>query len=131
MPKNKSAQPVVNKTEEVNEYMNKLEHPLKAETQAVREIIMSIHPQITEQVKWNAPSFSYKGYMVTFNLHDIKHLRLIFHNGAILNNQSGLLTGEYPDRRIVYFSDLQDVQAKKAALENIIQEWIRIMDGKI
>lgn len=57
----------VNKTAEVDAYMAKLEHPLKAELQAVRETIKGVNPGITEQIKWNAPSFSYRGeYLVTF-----------------------------------------------------------------
>ena len=48
--------------------MSELDHPFKAEVQAVREIIKSVNHDITEEVKWNAPSFSYKGHMATFNL---------------------------------------------------------------
>jgi uncharacterized protein YdhG (YjbR/CyaY superfamily) len=43
----------------VDEFMAALDHPFKAGVQAVRETIRGVHPGITEQVKWNAPSFSY------------------------------------------------------------------------
>jgi uncharacterized protein YdhG (YjbR/CyaY superfamily) len=55
-----------NKTAEVDAFMAKLDHPFKAEVQAVREIIKGVNPHITEQIKWNAPSFSYKDYLATF-----------------------------------------------------------------
>ena len=58
----------VNKTEQVDAFMEKLDHPFKAEVQVVRDIIKGVNPGIIEQIKWAAPSFSYKGYMVTFNL---------------------------------------------------------------
>ena len=121
----------MNKTKEVNEFMDKLDHPFKAEVQAVRKIIMNVNKHITEQIKWNAPSFSYKGYMATFNLWAKQHVHLVFHNGAILSNKSGLLEGDYPTRRMVYFSNMKDVKAKKAALEKIVKEWVRLMDKQL
>jgi len=50
----------------VDTFMAALDHPYKAEVQAVREIILGVHDGITEQVKWNAPSFGYEGYLATF-----------------------------------------------------------------
>ncbi|MBZ0283533.1 MAG: DNA alkylation repair protein [Anaerolineae bacterium] len=124
----KKPQQPVNKTEAVDAYMEKLDHPLKAEAQTIRDIIKNVHPDITEQIKWNAPSFSYKGYMVTFNLRAKQHVHLVFHNGAILSHESGLLEGDYPDRRMAYFSDMETVEAKKEALENAVREWIEKRD---
>ena len=46
-----------NSTEQVNEYMKKLEHPLKAEIEATRAIIKNSKSKISERIKWNAPSF--------------------------------------------------------------------------
>lgn len=119
----------VNKPEQVKAYLAALDHPLKAEVQALREIIHGVNDQITEQIKWNAPSFSYKGYLVTFNLHDKTQVRLVFHNGIILDDQSGFLQGTYPDRRLAYFSSLEDVEAKRPALEAAIKTWVRLMDS--
>jgi hypothetical protein len=113
----------------VDEFMAALDHPHKAEVQAVREIILGAHPGITEQVKWNAPSFSYKGYFATFSLHRREYALLILHDGAILDDQDGLLEGSYPDRRMVSFLSLDDVAAKRPRLEAAILEWIAIKDG--
>jgi hypothetical protein len=128
MPGNKKPQQPVNKTEEVDEFMDKFDHPFKAEVYAVRDIIKGVNQDITEQIKWNAPSFSYKGYMVTFNLWAKQHVHLVFHNGAILSNESGLLQGDYPDRRMAYFSSMDDVEAKRTALEDAVREWVRLRD---
>jgi hypothetical protein len=117
-----------NNPAEVDAYLAALDHPRKAEAQAIREIIKGVHPGITEQVKWNAPSFSYKGYMVTFNLRRPEHVHLVFHNGAILDRRGGFLEGDYPDRRMAYFRSLAEVKAKRALLESAIREWIVRMD---
>jgi hypothetical protein len=130
MAAKKRPQQPVNKTEEVDAFMEQLDHPFKAEVQAVRDIIKGVHPGITEQIKWAAPSFSYKGYMVTFNLWAKEHVHLVFHNGAILSNESGLLEGDYPDRRMAYFSSMEAKVAKRTALENAINEWVKLKDEK-
>jgi hypothetical protein len=117
-----------NGTAEVDAYMERLDHPFKDETQAVREIIRGVDPRITEQVKWNAPSFSYKGYMATFNLHATRHLHLVWHNGVILEDPAGLLEGDYPDRRMTYFTGMADLEAKRPALERLVRQWVELMD---
>lgn len=116
---------LASKTEQVNEFMDKLEHPLKAEVQRVREIIKKVNLDVTEQIKWNAPSFSYRGeYLVTFNLRAQHHIHLVFHNPMISKVKSRLLEGDYTDRRMAYFSDEKDIQAKKTALEKALKDLI-------
>jgi len=119
---------VAKKKESVDDYMARLEHPLKAEVQALREIIKGVNPNITEEVKWNAPSFSYKDYIATFNLRTTKHVHLVFHNPHIASIQNTLLEGDYVDRRMAYFVDMQDVLAKQSALEEVIRALIQRMD---
>jgi len=114
----------------VDAFMSELDHPFKAEVQAVREIIKAVDKNITEEVKWNAPTFSYKGYLATFNLWAKNHVHLVFHNGAILDQTLGILEGNYPDRRMVYFASDEEVRAKKGALVEAVQQGIRLMDAK-
>jgi uncharacterized protein YdhG (YjbR/CyaY superfamily) len=123
--------PPTNNTEAVNEFMVNLEHPFKTEVQAVRDIIKGVNEDITEQIKWNAPSFSYKGnYLVTFNLHARKNVHLVFHNPEISKVKSEILEGDYPDRRMVYFTDMEDIRAKKAALEKAVDELVKLQTHK-
>ncbi len=132
-PKTKPAKKdhsAVSDTAGVNVQMKQLDHPFKSEVEAVRKIIKGVHPEITEQWKWNAPSFSYKGYLVTFNLWEKERVHLVFHNGAILNDQDGFLQGNYPDRRMAYFENKKDIKAKQTILESVIREWIAVMDKK-
>ena len=66
---------------------------------------------------------------MTFNLHATDSVHLVFHDGAILDDQGGLLEGNYPDRRMAYFTDLDDIEAKAPRLRNAIEEWITIEDA--
>ena len=107
--------------------MQELHHPLKAEVQMIREIIRNVNNEITEQIKWKAPSFSYKGeYLVTFNLRDQQKIHLVFHNPQIANVKSKLLEGDYEDRRMAYFADENDIEAKQMALKKALRDLIKL-----
>jgi hypothetical protein len=126
MPKSKA----LNDTPKVDAYMQALEHPLKPVMEAVRAIILGAHPGITEGIKWNSPSFYYKGDMVVFHTRSAEHLLLIFPNGIVIGDESGLLEGDYVDRRMAYFRSMDEVNSKQAALESAILGWVRYMDGQ-
>jgi hypothetical protein len=118
-----------NNTETVNEYMRALEHPLKTEIEFVRSTILNASNKIAERVKWNAPSFYYKKDMATFNLRqrNFIHLVFIFPDGLI-ENTSGLLEGDYIDRRMIYFQNMEDIKSKKTALEDVVREWVKLIN---
>ena len=125
-PKKKKGSPV-SRTDKVDEFLENLSHPLKAEVEAVRSIIKGVNKDINEEIKWKAPSFNYKGeYLVTFNLRDENRIHLVFHNPQISKVKSKLLEGDYKDRRMAYFSDMKDVEAKKSALEKVLRDLIKL-----
>ncbi len=111
----------------VDAFMRDLDHPLKAGIEALRTIIRSANSEITEQIKWKAPSYSYRGqYLVTFNPRDTQRIHLVFHNPMIARIKSPLLEGEYVDRRMTYFSDMQDIKAKKAELVRVLKQLVKL-----
>ena len=57
----------MNKSTEVNDYLADFDHPLKAEIETIREIILSASDKITESVKWSAPSYAYKDNLFRIN----------------------------------------------------------------
>jgi len=117
----------VSRTDKVDEFMQALDHPFKAEVQVIRDIIKGVDKDIAEEVKWKAPSFNYKGeYLVTFNLHDSNRIHLVFHNPMISKVKSELLEGDYADRRMVYFADRKDIRAKRPALEKVLKDLIKL-----
>jgi hypothetical protein len=116
-------------------FLSDLEHPLKQEIEAVRQLILSASPEIREGIKWNAPSFRTTEYFATFNLRTRDRVRLILHTGAKVKatattglrvaDPAGLLEWLAKDRCLVTLSDAKDIQAKGAALQALLREWIR------
>ncbi len=116
-------------------FLRELDHPLKKEIEAVRRIILGVSPEIREGIKWNSPSFRTTEYFATLNLRQGR-VWLILHMGAKVKDNTkgvqiadpaGLLEWLAKDRCVVKFSDAKDIQAKRAALEGIVREWIRQM----
>ncbi len=127
-PKKKKGSPV-SRTDKVDEFLENLSHPLKAEMEAVRSIIKGVNKDINEEIKWKAPSFNYKGeYLVTFNLWEEERIHLVFHNPQISKVKSKLLEGDYKDRRMVYFADMKDIKAKKSLLEKALKELMKLQE---
>ena len=124
----------INQTEEVDQYLHKLEHPLKAEIEQVRAIILGAADGITEHIKWNAPSFCYLDEdRVTFNLRPQDRIQLIFHRGAkarkdsdfVFEDPSGMLKWASTDRAILTLKDMEEVETRKAGLEKLVSQWMK------
>ena len=116
----------VNDTAGVDDYMRALEHPFKAEIEAVRSIIVNANSRISERIKWNAPSFFCGLDMAAFNPRAKGFVQIVFiyPKGAPANTRDGLLQGDWKDRREARFYDLKDVKAKKPALEKVVNDWV-------
>ncbi|EMR03078.1 DUF1801 domain-containing protein [Cesiribacter andamanensis] len=119
----------------VRHFLDKLEHPLKQEIEVVRALILAAKPELNEHIKWNAPSFCLQQEdRITFNLKSRDSIRLIFHRGAkakaplgkgyLIEDASGLLDWAAPDRAIATFTGMADVEAKKAALADVVKAWL-------
>lgn len=120
--------------ETVDAFMARLDHPLKAEIEAVRTLILGANAAITEQVKWNAPSFCYQGDdRVTLKLHPPTQIQLIFHRGATVkdsegfnfDDESGLVKWVAADRGIVTLLDREDIAAKRTQLAALVDRWMQ------
>jgi hypothetical protein len=118
----------------VEEFLAELVHPRKAEILEVRNAILGTNPAITEQVKWNAPSFCINGDdRITFRLQPHDVVDLIFHRGAkardntddlTVLDETGLVRWLSSDRGIVEFEDAADVQAKLPAVVALTDRWM-------
>ncbi len=121
-------------TEAVDAFMDSLQHPFKAEIQAIRSALLGVDPSIAEGIKWNAPSFRTTEYFATTNLREKAGIGVILHLGAkvrdtlpgglVLQDPAQLLKWLAKDRAMIVFKDRQDFVAKKAAFEAIVRGWL-------
>ncbi|MFP3964929.1 DUF1801 domain-containing protein [Actinomadura fulvescens] len=123
----------MNQNPEVDQFLRTLDHPQKEAVEYLRAVILNVDPQITEQVKWNAPSFCYDGVdRVTFQLKS-KDVQFIFHRGAkvkdgdsfTFQDDSGLMAWRSSDRAMVTFKDLADAKAHEEAFSSLVSRWMK------
>jgi len=121
-------------SEAVDAFMSTLQHPFKAEIEAIRKMILAVDAAIAEGVKWNAPSFRTTEYFATTNLRARKGIGIILHLGAkvrdlptgglVIDDPKRLLTWLAKDRAMIEFDSSVDLKSKKAAFQSILQQWI-------
>ncbi|HSL47230.1 MAG TPA: DUF1801 domain-containing protein [Anaerolineales bacterium] len=118
----------MNKNPQVDEFMAKLDHPLKDELQRVREIILAADDKMIEVIKWGGPTFMYKGNLATLTPRAKRFVNLFFQTGASIPDGHGILEGEGKEVRVARFQDMKDIDKKEKALKAVVREWIRLKD---
>lgn len=120
---------------DVETWLAALDHPCKAEVLALRQIILAADPAISEEIKWNVPSFRTSEHFATLNLRVKKGIGVVLHFGAKKNEISttgvaiddpeSQLEWLAKDRALVTFRDSSDIAAKQSAFTSLIREWIK------
>jgi hypothetical protein len=123
--------PMPNRSPEVERFMEGLDHPLKEEIERLRSAILDSNDNITEHIKWKAPSFCYAGEdRVTFRLYPEDRAQLVFHRGAKIKgdaadfafeDDTGLLRWVAGDRAVVA---LRDAEARRQNLVEVVNRWV-------
>lgn len=118
----------MNKNPAVDQFLIEQDSPMLNELRRIREIILSTDDRVEETIKWKSPTFMFKGNIASF-MKAKKLVTLMFHKGAEIHDPNRLLEGDGKEARVARFYDMNDVEAKKEALEKVIQEWIRMKGG--
>jgi hypothetical protein len=113
-------------------FLRDLDHPLTAEIEAVRAIILGADPAIGEVIKWKAPTFRAADDFATVHLRATDTLTLIFHTGVKVKDGDGptvddpgkLLKWLAKDRAMVVLGKGPEIDAKRPALEALVRAWI-------
>ena len=119
---------------DVETFLAALDHPLKPEILALRQIILGADPSITEGIKWNVPSFRTSEYFATMHLRAKDGIQVILHLGAktrdtaiagvAIADPGSLLEWLAKDRASVAFRDLKEIDGQRSAFADIIRQWI-------
>jgi len=96
---------------------------MKPVVMKMREVILTADPRLAETIKWQAPTFVYKGNMASFFPRAKKHASLMFHQGAHIQGDFPNLEGTGKDARSFKVADLEDLAVKAAELQAICVAW--------
>lgn len=125
----------LNRNPMVDSFLESLDHPLRPVIESLRVAVLDADDEITERIKWRAPSFCFNSVdRVTFNLRPLHHVQLIFHRGAKTieddfhfdaSEWSGLLEMIGQDRGQVIFPSAEAAAARQDEFVALVREWIR------
>lgn len=124
----------LNGSEEVTKFLSELNHPLKKEIEQIRKIVLGTNKTLTENIKWNAPNFCFKGEdRITMHIYPPKQIQIIFHRGAkvqklpdknLIADDKGLLIWKTTDRAVATFVTMADIKLNTQYLIEIINNWL-------
>lgn len=131
----KKAQAPTKAADDVDAFMAALDHPRKADIEALRRLLLAADPGIAEGIKWNAPSFRTSDYFATVHLRARDGVQLILHLGAKvralpaggigIDDPDGQLQWLGKDRATVRFRDLADIESRRTAFTDLVRQWLR------
>ena len=102
------------------------DNPMKAVVQRVRAIILGADGRLEETIKWQVPTFMYKGNLASFFPKSKSHASLMFHTGAEIPGDFPHLEGDGAQARTMKFPDLDTAEARTGELEAIVRAWIEM-----
>jgi hypothetical protein len=108
---------------EVDAWFERYDNPMKDVVQRVREIVLDADPRVDECIKWQAPTFTYKGNIASFYPKSRQHASLMFHLGAKIPGTYPRLEGSGDTSRVMKVADLADAEMARAELESIVRAW--------
>lgn len=121
------------KNADVTKFLDGQNLPLRKEIEQLRHCILSAEAQLSENIKWNGPNYSYHDQdRITMRIQPDK-IQLIFHRGAkvqeqpkekLIKDNSELLLWKGNDRAIATFKNMAEIENSKPELTIIIKEWI-------
>lgn len=127
-----SRKPIPNRSSEVEVFLSTLKHPFKDVAYEIRDIALDCLDGVTEQIKWKAPSFVYRGEdRITFNFSNQDSLRIVIHRGVKVkdatkfkfDDTSGLIEWRSKDRGLIEFSSPKEARQKLGKLRTIFKKW--------
>lgn len=124
---------MASKPPSVDEFLLLSAHPLTEGAALFRSALMACDPTLSEQIKWNAPSFGRDfDDRVTMGFRP-EELQIVFHRGVkpkdptgfTFDDPSGLLKWMTKDRAVVRLRSMEEIQSKLPILVETAIRWIK------
>ncbi len=119
---------------EVTIFLDSLNHPLRKEIEALRNLILSSNNLLKENIKWNGPNYSWCDQdRITMRIQPPKQIQIIFHRGAkkqqqpqnrLINDETNFLNWKENDRAVVSFKSFDEIENSKTILQKMVNDWL-------
>ena len=113
---------------EVDVWMSHYDNPMRDVVERVRRIMLHADDRVTECIKWQAPTFTYKGNIASFFPKASRHATLMFHQGGLIPGDFPHLTGDGKEARSMTFVSIAEAEERRDELTAIVRAWIEQRD---
>jgi hypothetical protein len=117
------------KSKEVDAWFAKYDNPMKDVVQRVRALVLGADARIEECIKWQAPTFTYRGNLASFFPKSKQHASLMFHLGAKIPGKHPRLEGGGGTGRVMKIGSVAEANAAKKEIEAIVRAWCDWREG--
>jgi hypothetical protein len=119
--------------DDASAFLAALDHPLKADIEAVRKLVLAADPAIADGVKWNSLSFRHTDWFATVNLRSKDVIQLVMHTGAKakdnpklkIPDENGLLVWLARDRALATLGAGKTLKGNAKAFTAIVKAWVK------
>jgi hypothetical protein len=116
-------------THEVDAWMDRYDNPKRDVVQRVRHILLAADDRIEECIKWETPTFTYKGNLASFYPNSMDHVTLVFHHGRRIPGKYSRLEDDGDERRIMRIASFEEAEELREQIENIVHAWIDLRES--
>jgi hypothetical protein len=103
---------------------------MKDVVQRVRDIVLQADARIDECIKWQAPTFIYRGNLASFYPKSKQHASLMFHQGAQIPGAHPRLEGSGDISRVLKIGSLAEADSARADIEHVVRAWCDWRDAE-
>jgi hypothetical protein len=108
---------------EVDAWFATYDNPMKDVVERTREIVLEADARVDECIKWQAPTFTYKGNMASFYPKSRQHASLMFHLGARIPGDHPRLEGTGDTSRVMKLGSVEEADAARDDLARLVRAW--------
>lgn len=118
------------RSKEVDAWFARYENPMKEVVQKIRALVLAADPRIEECIKWQAPTFMYRGNLASFFPKSKQHASLMFHVGAKIPGKHSRLEGTGGTSRVMKLGSVTEAGAAKSDIARLVRAWCDWRDAE-
>ena len=108
---------------EVDAWFARYDNPMKEVVQRIRAIVLAADARVEECIKWQAPTFVFRGNLASFYPKSKQHASLMFHVGAQIPGTHPLLEGWGATSRVMKIGSVAQADAARGDIERVVKAW--------
>lgn len=115
---------------EVEEWLVRYDNPKRDVVRRVRHIVLDADSRMEETLKWDTPTFVYKGDMASFYPLSLDHATLVFHVGQHIPGKFSHLHPDGDRAGILRITSFEEAEDLREEIEAIVAAWIAWRDAQ-